>query len=740
MSASLFLVLGLAVAFQQQPTQTQTGVIWGQVRSEKSGAPLRFATVELIAGGRVRMTAQTDANGFYQLLNVPNGRRTLRVAHIDHANEEIEFSVPAGQQIYLDFELALRPLRLPVVTARAPVLPGAIPDTIAVRAQDLGTASVHMLDATPGVAEFGLADAAREVPGHEPPDPSDVLYVRGGGADLKLILLNGAPVYAPFHIGGLINALDPDMLRSAALFLGGAPARYDGGLSYVMEMETRSGRGDQPRATMGVDLLAGRAVAEGPIGDNTTYLIGGRTVHGLGATPFVDDPFPYTYGDAIGRIDMNLGVQRTLTLTGFWNREFVRLDSIGTLDAAAHWGNNAGSLRYRGPVGGAEGVFLIAASDFRTRLPLGALQPTVTEGVSRRVRATADIGRSIGTARVSYGASFDRLDFESRAWLRGAPDSITYSRKASGDVAGAYVDATVSLGSAIRLRGGVRADVFSLAPTPRLAPRFAATMLMSDRSALTLAAGRYRQYVRSPDLSGTTITSTVQDQPNSPPLVVAEASHLVLALDQTLGEQMRLGIEGFYKMYDGLPEASGGESAEAAGADIWVRRSGARFAGWFGYSLAWIWSTERTPYSSRQVFAGRHLVSAGVNGPIMGRGVFDIRVAYGAGLPYTAIPEPEITTPVFDLVGHTTTSREPTPEVDTEPTAPYLRLDAQVARTFKAHMAGFAFALTPYVKVLNALDRRDALFYHLNRGNDGTELRALASLPVLPIVGFEWKF
>jgi hypothetical protein len=738
MSASFLLALSLAAAFQQDPS----AVIWGQVRSERTRAPLRFATVELISGGKVRYTAQTDANGFYTLPNVPHGRRIIRVAHIDHATDEVELVIPSGAQVYWDFDLSLRPVRLPVVNARAPVLPGSIPDSVGIRSSEFGTASVHMLDATPGVAELGLADAAREVPGHEPPDPSDVLYVRGGGADLKLILLNGAPVYAPFHIGGLINALDPDLLRSATLYLGGAPARYDGGLSYVMEMETRSGRRDHSHATIGMDLLAGRAIAEGPIGGAATYLVGGRTVHGLGATPFVEDPFPYTYGDAIGRVDVNFGDNRTLTVSGFWNREFVRIDSMPRLDEAAQWGNNAGSVRYRGPVGRGDGVFLIAASDFRTRLPLGDMQRTVTQGASRRIRATADIGRNIGSGRLYYGASVDQLTFESRAWPHYFPDSTLYHRNASGVVAGTYIDATVMVLSRLRLRGGVRADVFTLEPTPRIAPRFAATYLLSDRSTLTLAAGRYRQYVRSPDLSTASITSTVPEQADGPPLVVANASHLVLALDQTLGDQLRLGIEGFYKSYGGLPESTGSESADAAGADIWVRRSGTRLSGWFGYSLAWIWSTEQTRYMSRQVFAGRHLVSAGINGPIMGRGSFDVRVAYGAGLPYTAIPEPEITTPVFDLTPSSAAlaAREPMPEPESEPGEPYLRLDAQVARTFNAQWRGFAFAITPYVKVLNALDRRDALFYHMERGNNGTELRALASLPVLPVLGFEWKF
>src|SRR5690606_5250419 len=105
-------------------------------------------------------------------------------------------------------------------------------DTVAAAAPELSAASIRALEATPGVAELGIAEAARRFPSEEPIDPSEILYVRGAVADLKLVLLDGAPVYAPFHLAGLIAPFETGVLREASLFLGGAPSRYDGGLSY----------------------------------------------------------------------------------------------------------------------------------------------------------------------------------------------------------------------------------------------------------------------------------------------------------------------------------------------------------------------------------------------------------------------------------------------------------------------------------------------------------------------------
>ncbi|MEX2282204.1 MAG: hypothetical protein WEE89_06950, partial [Gemmatimonadota bacterium] len=202
-----------------------------------------------------------------------------------------------------------------------------------------------------------------------------------------------------------------------------------------------------------------------------------------------------------------------------------------------------------------------------------------------------------------------------------------------------------------------------------------------------------------------------------------------------------LGIEGFYKSFTGLPSTNG-DRAQASGLDLWVRRPAGLLTGWLGYSMAWMWMLDDGNLD-RQSFAGRHLISAGLGGPLGNQGRFDLRVAYGAGLPYTAIPEPE-TPPVFASgkrpLAAGITRDDPVPTSPTAPDEPYLRLDLQVARTFTTVVRGFTFELTPYVKVLNALDRRDALFYHFDRNAERPETRPLAPLPLLPILGLEWKF
>lgn len=710
------------------------GTVWGQVRSDKTGAPLRYAVVEIVAAGFAPVAAATDSNGVYVLRDVMPGRRLLRATHIDHAPHEVEVLVVADRAHPIDFDLEFRPVRLTAVTAEgARGLPAAL-DTMALSQPDLGPAAARVLESTPGVAELGLAEAAREVPGHEPVDPSDVLYVRGSAADLKLILLNGVPVYAPFHVGGLIHALDADVLRTATLYIGGAPARYDGGLSYVMDLETRSARRQKVHGRFGLDMLSARGLLEGPVGDRVAVLATGRTVHGRGTGTWHPDPFPYSYGDALARVDVSLGGSHVVTATGFWNDEEVRLDTVAGVRQMAAWGNEAGSLRYRGKAGESELLATVALGQFRTVLPLSGVQPLLTDGTARRGRVAMDVERAVAGGRFFWGGSFDRIHFEYRAYPHGVSrDSSLLSSAAGGDVFGLYGEAAVTVLPRVRVRGGVRADYFSGESGVRFAPRLSTTILLTDRAALTLMGGQYRQYVRTPDRS-----LVLLGDGTMPALTVAEATHLVLTLSQDLGEGLRLGLEGFYKEFTGL-HAAADATTEASGVDLWVRRNGAGLSGWLGYSLAWVWAVDSDRPRPSQVFSGRQLVSAGAVGSLFGEGSFDVRVSYGAGLPFTAIPEPTMT-PAFS-VGYQSASQLSAGEVavlPTEPQEPYVRIDAQLSRTWNGSVGEFNFEITPYLKVLNALNRRDAIFYHYNR--DAGRAEPLAGLPILPILGAEWRF
>src|SRR6185312_14388999 len=114
--------------------------------------------------------------------------------------------------------------------------------------------------AAQGVPQFGQPDIIRVVqllPGVEARnDFSTGLNVRGGESDQNLILLDGYPIYNPFHLGGLFSTFIDPMVQGLTLMTGGFPARYGGRLSSVLDVHTA----DEPRAglhgTAEVSVLA----------------------------------------------------------------------------------------------------------------------------------------------------------------------------------------------------------------------------------------------------------------------------------------------------------------------------------------------------------------------------------------------------------------------------------------------------------------------------------------------------
>ncbi len=123
--------------------------------------------------------------------------------------------------------------------------------------------SIEQILDIPGVAEADPIRAIQVLPGVvSTSDLSASLHVRGGSSDQDLILLDGVPVFSPFHLGGFFSVFNPDMVDRAELQSGGFPAEHGGRVSSVLAVETDPGNGEL--AVQGaVSLLAARVAVSG---------------------------------------------------------------------------------------------------------------------------------------------------------------------------------------------------------------------------------------------------------------------------------------------------------------------------------------------------------------------------------------------------------------------------------------------------------------------------------------------
>ena len=734
------LALALLAA---SPADTAWGSIRGTVQSEPSGLPVPLAVVEVQSGPRT-FSVTADSNGAYLLAHVPAGRQTFRVRHLEHEPVQMEVLVPARGEMVLVVSLRYRPLTVDTVVASAG-------GRLAGGGSEPASRGEAAITDFPAMEGSGVGAGLPGGGGGAPPggggEPGDVLFVRGAAADLKLVLLDGAPVYAPFHMGGLIESFDPGLLSGARLYLGGAPARYDGGISYVLDLSTRSAAPGRHTARGAVDMVSARGSLEGPVWKGASYLVAGRTVHGTSLATVGDQPFPYEFADALARLDVDLGGGVSVAATGFHNGEGVRLDTVPARENFARWSTGAGSVRLRSPVLGKDGVVTLAVADFDAWLPEGTgASALLLEAHTRRTRMAVDLSSQLGDLRLAYGYSYDRQEVRHRAREAVGTERTLLETRSSGTAGGWYVEGHWQAARRWVVRGGVRSDMFSGGPFLTFSPRASLTWLVSDRAALTLAGGRYHQYVRVrhqfPFDIG--VPSLADSLGLATDLAVAGADHLSLALDQELAEGVRLGLEGYFKRFDNVPHPEQ-VGTYASGVDVWVRRGVGSLNGWLGYSLAWHWSEASREEGER--FAGRQILSAGLGGGLGRGGRFQLRLAYGAGLPYTSVGVVPDANTLPTAPGGLTSGEADTPPVDVSDgaplsalaPAPFLRIDAEVSRTWTPRLAARETEVTPYFRLMNALDRRDALFYRYTpRSRDGA--RPIATLPIVPVAGVSWKF
>ena len=91
------------------------------------------------------------------------------------------------------------------------------------------------------------------------------LYVRGGGSDQNLILLDGIPVYNADHFLGVFSIFTPEAVKKVTLFKSSFPARYGGRLSSIVDVRTNDGDMNRYHGTLSIGTLTDKLHFEGPI-------------------------------------------------------------------------------------------------------------------------------------------------------------------------------------------------------------------------------------------------------------------------------------------------------------------------------------------------------------------------------------------------------------------------------------------------------------------------------------------
>ncbi|HEX8531893.1 MAG TPA: TonB-dependent receptor, partial [Cytophagales bacterium] len=181
---------------------------------------------------------------------------------------------------------------------------------------------------------------------------SSGLYVRGGGPDQNLIILDDAVVYNAYHLFGFFSLFNGDALKSVELTKGGFPARYGGRLSSVLEMNMKEGSKEKLHGEGGIGLISSRLTLEGPLqkGKSSFILSGRRTYIDALVRPFIPDgDGGYYFYDLTAKVNYDFGRKDKLYLSGYFGQDrfFVREKYDGNRSKLGfNWGNATGTLRW----------------------------------------------------------------------------------------------------------------------------------------------------------------------------------------------------------------------------------------------------------------------------------------------------------------------------------------------------------------------------------------------------------
>src|SRR4051812_28862573 len=579
--------------------------IRGQVRNGRTNEPVSGATV-IIVGTRLGTVA--DTSGRYDIGGIAVGWARVRARFIGYEDREELIILNDGETRTLDFRLTESITTLGTVLTEAK----AAEREVFEQRPNLGVTmlSAKVVSSIPRLGEADVLRAAQLLPGVlARNDFTAGLNVRGGEADQNLILLDGYPIFNPFHLGGLFGTFIEGSVSGLELRTGGFPAPFGGRLSSVLDVksseETRSGvHGSGTISMLATSGTLGGAFAGGK---GTWMIAGRRTYADKVLKAFAMDYLPYYFTDRSAHVTWRPFAHTRVSATLYDGRDNLTGDLATANDAAGggnflfFWGNRVAGVTVDHRL--TDSLTLqqrVSYTRFRTLLDIGdpasgastiSLDDSVTEVTAA---GSLELRRGAHVPSIGYSVSRDHL-----AYVAGSETaSLEFVNERQRPVsASGYVNDVWRPSDKLMLEGGLRYEWLQDSRWHSVSPRLAMKYFVNKDAALTAAVGRYSQWLHS--LAREDIPVRLFDfWTSSDSLVdVARATHYVLGGERWFGPARFARLETYVKQYDRLlepnpfeaPDVHGDEytalTGRSYGADLLLRQlERGRWSGWLAYT------------------------------------------------------------------------------------------------------------------------------------------------------------
>lgn len=185
----------------------------------------------------------------------------------------------------------------------------------------------EQMTAIPSIGGPDVFRALQALPGvTSSSELSNQLYIRGGTPDQNLVLINGVPVYQPFHLFGLSSSIDAAAVDLVKYYSGGFSVRYGDRLSGVLDIVTKPGT-DTLTAKVDWNLLNAGATISGPLGNKLRWRVTGRRTYFDYLAKLAGQPFPYKYYDLEGKLSYMPNPRQLFTINTFLSLDDYRRSS-----------------------------------------------------------------------------------------------------------------------------------------------------------------------------------------------------------------------------------------------------------------------------------------------------------------------------------------------------------------------------------------------------------------------------
>lgn len=336
----------LCLVFFNLSAQQNRNTISGYIKETGSGESLTGVNIYIPS---LKTGAVTNTYGFYSLTVQSSDTVELFFSYIGYRTETKKI-VPAGN-IELNIELQPNLLLGEVtITAETSERPSQSVQMSNIRVQ---LSQVKNLPALLG--EKDILKVLQLMPGvQKGMEGSSGMYVRGGGPDQNLIILDDAIVYNASHLFGFFSLFNGDALKSVELIKGGFPARYGGRLSSVIDINMKDGNKEEWHGDAGIGLISSRLMIEGPIKkDKSSILISGRRTYAdLMLKPIIKasgENTGYYFYDLNAKVNYDFGRNNKIYLSSYFGRDRFYLKSNDqeiTDDVGFNWSNATATLRW----------------------------------------------------------------------------------------------------------------------------------------------------------------------------------------------------------------------------------------------------------------------------------------------------------------------------------------------------------------------------------------------------------